>query len=83
MASIPSWVWVILKIAAQLGSPWILETLKKLISGLPAELLDIINGLIGDIKNPSVPNKVARQSALAKLKKCQGVACAPEIKNDK
>lgn len=78
----PSWLIPLIKLAIQIGSPYLLELLKKWISKLPVEVIAIINELIGDIKNPDIPNSVAKQAASQKLKDhCEGVACESEIKN--
>lgn len=80
MSSIPSWLYVLIKLAIQLASPAILELVKKYASTLPAELVDIIDDFIDSLLNPKVSNSVAKKAALGKLRECQGVGCAPKLK---
>lgn len=82
MATIPSWLMAIIKLAVQIGSPYLLELVKKWFSKLPVEVVEIINELINGIKNPAIPTRNAKKAAAFKLKRCQGVACAPEVKKD-
>lgn len=75
----PSWLMVLLKLAIQIGSPYLLELVKKWAAKLPAEVIQIINDLIGSIKDPAVPNSYAKKIAKKRLKDhCSGVACAPD-----
>lgn len=67
----PGWVIAIIKLAIQFGGPLALSALKKWLETKYPDIAQIIEELIGGIKNPDVPNKVARANA----KECFGVAC--------
>lgn len=77
----PSWLLPILSLAIKIGSPYLLELLKKWIKNLSPEIQAIIDELINGIIDPKVDTKEAKRTAALKLKKhCDGVACPPETK---
>lgn len=77
----PSWLIPVLKVAISIGSPYLLELIKKLIAKLPAEVVEIINDLINGIKSPTIDTRQARAEAKARFKRhCDGVGCSPETK---
>lgn len=80
MSQIPSWLLALIKLAIQIGSPYLLDLVKKWIGNLPAEIVDIINELIKNIKDPAVSTRDAKRNALEKVKECSGVACPPQTK---
>lgn len=82
MASLPSWLIPLIKMAISIGSPYLLKLIQGWIKNLPPEVLDIINELIKALTDPTVSNKEAKRAAKAKLKACTGVGCAPETKRD-
>lgn len=67
MASIPSWVYILIKVAIQIGSPYLLGLVQKLIGNLPPELLQIIQDFINSLKNPFASNSTARKTAMFRL----------------
>lgn len=82
MATIPPWILALVKMAISIGSPYLLDLLRKWFTKLPAEVVEIINDLIKGLLDPTVNNRVAKKAAAFKLKRCTGVACKPEIKKD-
>lgn len=81
--NIPSWAYQLIKLAISIGSPYLLELIKKLFKKLPAEVLDLIDELIKSLLHPDVDNKEAKRAAHSKLKSCTGVGCPDTLKNDK
>lgn len=81
MGAIPTWLQIILKLVIQIGSPYLLDYLKKLMKNLPADIVAIIDSLIKGLKDSNTPNAEARRSAKSALKKyCDGVGCPVEPK---
>lgn len=81
MSAIPSWLYTLIKLAIQIGSPYLLSLIKKWLGNLPEDVVKIINDLIDGIKNPDVPTKEAKTLAKAKLKQARfGVGSAPDTK---
>lgn len=81
MGSIPGWLQLLIKLAIQLGSPALLEFIKKYMSKLPSEIVKLIEDLIAALLDPKSSNSVAKKTAMRKLKKtCDGVGCAPKLK---
>jgi hypothetical protein len=80
----PAWLFQLIKLAISIGSPYLLAAISKWVGNLPAEVQQIITDLINSIKDPTIPNRVAKAQAKRQLKAhCEGVACQTEIKSDK
>lgn len=82
MASIPSWVYALLKLLISIGSPYLLALVKDKMKNLPAEVVDLISELIKNIIDPKIDTKEAKRVAARKLEACTGVACQGDIKKD-
>lgn len=78
----PTWLIPLIKLAIQIGSPYLLGLISKWIGGLSPETQQFIADVIAGFKNPHIPNSDVKREAHARLKACVGVACEPDTKND-
>lgn len=77
----PGWLSVLLPMLIKIGSPYLLELVKKWVKSLSPEVQAIIDELINGIVDPKIDTKEAKRVAALKLKNhCDGVACPPDTK---
>ncbi len=67
MPTIPAWLYSLIKMAIQIGSPYLLTLIKKWIGNLPADVVALINDLIDGITNPAVSTREAKIIAKSRL----------------
>lgn len=82
MPVIPEWLYQIIKLAIQIGSPYLLQLIKGWFKNLPPDIVKIIEELINALKNPTVSNSTARKTARYKFDECLGVGCPPKTKGN-
>lgn len=80
MPAIPAWLYQLIKLAIQIGSPYLLSLIQKWVKTLPSDIVKIITDLINAIKNPAVSNSMAQKIAMARFHECVGTACPPDLK---
>lgn len=80
MSQIPAWLLALIKLAIQIGSPYLMDLIKKWFKNLPQDVIDIINSFINGIKDPTIPNRNVRAKARGELKSyCTGVGCKGDL----
>lgn len=62
-------------LAIKFGIPWVI----KMWPGIPQQVIDIINELLGKLKNPAESNSAAKKLAIVKIKECTGTGCPPKL----
>lgn len=73
----PTWlINALVGIAIKIGVPWLV----KKFPWIPKEIVDIINELVEQLKNPNVSNSVAKKTAMRQVKEFCTTGCSPQIK---
>lgn len=74
----PAWlIQIIVTLAIKFGVPYIVKLFPK----IPDQVIDIIDTLLEQLKDPNVSDSSAKKTALYSIKAhCEGVACPPSPK---
>lgn len=75
----PTWlINALVVIAVKIGMPWLIQKFPW----IPKEIVDVINQLVEQLKNPNVSNSVAKKIALKEVRDICTSGCAPQLKKD-
>jgi len=73
----PTWlINVLVTAAVKIGVPWLIQKFPW----IPKEVVEIINQLVEQLKNPNVSNSVAKKTALKEVKEFCTTGCSPQLK---
>ena len=63
----PNWLLPLIKLAIQIGSPYLLSLINSTVAKLSPAIQEIIQELIDALKNPTASNSAAKKMAVHKI----------------